>query len=142
VRAGIPSRPNVAPRPLRNIAEYSVNALRTGRLKDLSFLDKYAGRADVLYANPLCEAGAQVRATMGAGRGRAGVVDAGWCTGAGAARLPPCHLPASNHPQVTCVADGLPTWICEFMVSRSNIHESIEYVKAIEQEVQKAMVIE
>lgn len=45
-------------------------------------------------------------------------------------------------PQVVCVRDGLPTWICEFMVSRGNIHEAIEYVKQIEQEVQKAMVIE
>ena len=42
--AGIPSRPNVAARPLRNIAEYSVNALRTGTLKDTSFLDKCAER--------------------------------------------------------------------------------------------------
>lgn len=38
--AGIPSRPNVAARPLRNIAEYSVNALKTGTLKDLAVLDK------------------------------------------------------------------------------------------------------
>lgn len=38
--AGIPSRPNVAARPLRNIAEYSVNALKTGTLKDLDILDK------------------------------------------------------------------------------------------------------
>ncbi|KAL4430749.1 hypothetical protein ABPG75_006005 [Micractinium tetrahymenae] len=100
--AGIPSRPNVAPRPLRNIAEYSVNALRTGRLRDLDFLNPYQGRPDVLYANPLVEAG----------------------------------------ERVVCVRDGLPTWICEFMVSRGNIHEAIEYVKQIEQEVQKAMVIE
>ncbi len=58
--AGIPSRPNVAPRPLRNIAEYSVNALRTGRLRDLDFLKPYQGRPDVLYANPLVEAGERV----------------------------------------------------------------------------------
>lgn len=44
--------------------------------------------------------------------------------------------------QVVCVEDGLPTWICELMVSRGNIHEAIEYVKQIEQEIQKAMVIE
>lgn len=58
--AGIPSRPNVAPRPLRNIAEYSVNALRTGKLRDLDFLQPYRGRPDVLYANPLVEAGDRV----------------------------------------------------------------------------------
>ncbi|EFN59059.1 hypothetical protein CHLNCDRAFT_137776 [Chlorella variabilis] len=100
--AGIPSRPNVAARPLRNIAEYSVNALRTGRLRDIDFLKPYQGRPDVLYANPLVEAG----------------------------------------EKVVCVEDGLPTWICELMVSRGNIHEAIEYVKQIEQEIQKAMVIE
>lgn len=38
--------------------------------------------------------------------------------------------------------DGLPTWVCELMVSRGNIHEAIEYVKQIEAEIQKAMVIE
>lgn len=59
---------------------------------------------------------------------------------AGAHPTHPWHtLPPS---QVVCVRDGLPTWICEFMVSRGNIHEAIEYVKQIEQEVQKAMVIE
>jgi len=30
----------VAARPLRNIAEYSVNALKTGTLKDLAILDQ------------------------------------------------------------------------------------------------------
>lgn len=58
--AGIPSRPNVAPRPLRNIAEFSVNALRTGRLRDIDFLKPYQGRPDVLYANPLVQAGDKV----------------------------------------------------------------------------------
>jgi len=65
VSAGIPSRPNVAPRPLRNIAEYSVNALKTGRLRDLDFLKPYQGRPDVLYANPLVEAGDKVGGCMG-----------------------------------------------------------------------------
>ena len=43
---------------------------------------------------------------------------------------------------MTCVEDGLPTWLCELMVSRGNIHEAIEYVKQIEQEIQEALVIE
>lgn len=72
------------------------------RVQDLDFLKPYLGRPDVLYANPLVEAG----------------------------------------EKVVCVQDGLPSWICEFMVSRSNIHEAIEYVKKIEAEVQKAVVIE
>ena len=60
--AGIPSRPNVAARPLRNIAEYSVNALKSGTIRDVKFLEPYQGRPDVLYANPLVEAGAKVGA--------------------------------------------------------------------------------
>ena len=60
--AGIPSRPNVAARPLRNIAEYSVNALKSGTIRDIKFLEPYQGRPDVLYANPLVEAGAKVGA--------------------------------------------------------------------------------
>jgi hypothetical protein len=73
--AGIPSRPNVAPRPLRNIAEFSVNALRTGHIRDVDFLKPYHGRPDVLYANPLVQAGDKVRrggrwvTWLGAGRG-------------------------------------------------------------------------
>lgn len=56
---------------------------------------------------------------------------------------PPAALhPHPSSPQVVCVKDGLPTWICELMVSRGNIHEAIEYVKQIEQEIQKDMVIE
>jgi biotin carboxylase len=36
--AGIPSRPNVAPRPLHHIAEYSVNADVTGIIENVDFL--------------------------------------------------------------------------------------------------------
>lgn len=51
----------MAARPLRNIAEYSVNALKSGTLRDLDFLKPYQGRPDVLYANPLAEPGEKVR---------------------------------------------------------------------------------
>ena len=75
--AGIPSRPNVAPRPLCNIAEYSVNALRSGTLKDLDFLATYRSRADVLYANALAPPGSKVGAEGGpsraGGEGRGGL---------------------------------------------------------------------
>lgn len=61
-------------------------------------------------------------------------------------RPPPCTATTTPitpwNAQVVCVQDGLPTWVCELMVSRGNIHEAIEYVKQIEQEIQKAMVIE
>jgi hypothetical protein len=52
-----------------------------------------------------------------------------------------CTL-ASDVLQVVSVHDGLPTWIAELMVSRGNIHEAIDYVKQIEQDIQQAVVIE
>lgn len=36
--------------------------------------------------------------------------------------------------------DGLPTWVCELMVSKSTIDEAISYVKKMEEEIQAAMV--
>jgi carnosine synthase len=45
---------------MRNIAEYSVNALKTGRIRDLDVLKKYQGKPDVLYANPLVSPGDKV----------------------------------------------------------------------------------
>lgn len=50
--------------------------------------------------------------------------------------LQPADLSSPAAPAVQ------PTWICEVMVARGNIHEAIEYVKQIESEIQKAMVIE
>ena len=40
---------------------------------------------------------------------------------------------AGDH--VVSVNDGLPTWVYEMMVTRPDIHEAIEYVKSIEQQV-------
>lgn len=40
---------------------------------------------------------------------------------------------AGDH--VTSVTDGLPTWVYEMMVTRPDIHEAIDYVKSIEQQV-------
>jgi carnosine synthase len=51
--AGIPARPPVARKPLMHMAEYSINAARTGILRDTHFLDKWAANPDVLYARPL-----------------------------------------------------------------------------------------
>ncbi len=58
--AGIPARPVVAPRPLRNIAEFCVNAMRTGILRDAQFLEEFQGDADILYARTLVEPGSKV----------------------------------------------------------------------------------
>lgn len=58
--AGVPARPPVAAKPLMHIAEFSVNAMKTGILKDTTFLTKYQGDPDVLYARTLVEAGGKV----------------------------------------------------------------------------------
>ena len=58
--AGIPSRPPVAAAPLTHIAEFSVNAQKTGVLTDVSFMEKYNDMPGVLYVRPLVEAGAKV----------------------------------------------------------------------------------
>lgn len=100
--AGIPSRPPVSQKPLMNIAEYSVNAMKTGILGSTSFLDKYQGVKDVLYARALAEPGSKV----------------------------------------VCSSDGLPTWVCELMVTRPSVDEAIEYVKKMEEEIQEIMPIE
>jgi len=100
--AGIPSRPPVAPKPLINIAEFSVNAMRTGILRDTSFLAKYQGVSDVLYARALAEPGTKVVSAQ----------------------------------------DGLPSWVCELMVTRPSVDEAIQYVKSIEEEIQQAMQLD
>eukprot|EP00887_Chlorella_sp_A99_P000177 scaffold13.g177.t1 len=97
---GIPSRPPVAAKPLQPIAEFSVNAMRTGILRDVSFLDKYQSDPQarfVLYARPLVEPGSRV----------------------------------------VCVEDGLPTWVCELMVTSPDIHDAIAKVKGMEVEIQQ-----
>ena len=43
-----------------NIAEFSVNAMRTGILRDTHFLDKYQNDPDVLYARPIVQPGSKV----------------------------------------------------------------------------------
>lgn len=100
--AGIPSRPPVAPKPIMNVAEFSVNAMRTGILRDTAFLDKYQGLSDVLYARALAEPGSKV----------------------------------------VCVEDGLPSWVCELMVTRPTVDDAIHYVKEMEAEIQKNMPID
>jgi carnosine synthase len=41
---GLPSRPQKAPGPLTAISEMAYNAPRTGRMKDLSFIDEWTVR--------------------------------------------------------------------------------------------------
>ncbi|KXZ47333.1 hypothetical protein GPECTOR_36g58 [Gonium pectorale] len=97
--AGIPVRPPVARRPLKQMAEYTINAQKTGHIQHVNFLDKYRGQEGVLYARPLVAPGAK------------------------------CH----------CVADGLPTWLCELMVVRPDVREAIAVIKGIEAEINKEL---
>ncbi|PNW74037.1 hypothetical protein CHLRE_13g582800v5 [Chlamydomonas reinhardtii] len=93
--AGIPVRPPVARRPLKQMAEYTINAQKSGHIKNLDFLEQYRRVEGVLYARPLVQPGAK------------------------------CH----------CVADGLPTWLCELMVVRPDVREAIAEIKRIETEI-------
>ncbi len=41
-----------------------------------------------------------------------------------------CNLQANS--KVVCVADGLPTWVCELMVVKPTVQEAIEFINSIE----------
>lgn len=55
--AGIPVKPPVAKRPLKEMAEYTINAQVSGILEHTNFLDEWQSHPDVLYARPLVKAG-------------------------------------------------------------------------------------
>ena len=202
----IPSTPSLQPLPVvRRVRTSQLQPpvpsphLTAGKLRDLDFLKPYQGRLDVLYANPLCEAGDKVsceglllppvcccfrwggtfpgcvadsraaflrravcQALVASRRqGRRAVACVHqlrtlicdrrhlvylmlWCGGCCRMACTPeplllrprreaphrhCHRPLLPSPlshaallltccgvQVTCVEDGLPTWICELMV--------------------------
>lgn len=53
-----------------------------------------------------------------------------------------------NHPDVlyahylvqagqkcTAVTDGMPTWVCELMVTKPSVEEAIEFIKSIEADI-------
>jgi carnosine synthase len=44
--------------------------------------------------------------------------------------------------KVVCVEDGLPTWVCEMMVKKKSVDEAIDYVKKMEEEIQKVIPID
>ena len=58
--AGIPAAPPVAPAPLKFIAEYSINAKKSGRVTADDFIGPWAEHEDVLYARPLVAPGEKV----------------------------------------------------------------------------------
>ncbi len=45
----------MAPRPLKQMAEYSINATVTGVLEHVNYLDTWKDHPDVLYARPLVQ---------------------------------------------------------------------------------------
>ncbi|GFR47370.1 hypothetical protein Agub_g9079 [Astrephomene gubernaculifera] len=97
--AGIPVRPPVARRPLKQMAEYTINAQKSGHIKSVDFLDRFRSLPGVMYARPLVEPGTR------------------------------CH----------CVADGLPTWLCELMVVRPDVREAIGVIKGMETEINQEL---
>jgi carnosine synthase len=38
--------------------------------------------------------------------------------------------------KVVCVADGLPTWVCELIVAKPTIQEAIDFMQQIEQQLE------
>lgn len=57
---GIPVRPPAARAPLKFIAEYSINAPRSGVIENDRFLAKWVGHPNVIYARPLVSPGDKV----------------------------------------------------------------------------------
>lgn len=51
--AGVPVRPLIARKPLKQIAEYTLNAKKTGILRHTNYLDHLQNDPDVLYARPI-----------------------------------------------------------------------------------------
>jgi carnosine synthase len=99
---GVPHAVSVSPKPLLALAEFTVNAMKTGILRDTMFLRSFENRKDVMYARALVKSGAKV----------------------------------------VCAADGLPTWVCELMVTRPTVQEAIDAIKAMESDIQQTMVID
>lgn len=99
---GIPSRPPTAPKPLRCIAEFSVNAQKTGVLRHTDYLGEWVDHPDVLYVRPIVQPG----------------------------------------KKVTCVEDGMPTWVCEMMVEKQDVHEAIKLVEQMEADIQTKIPID
>lgn len=54
---GIPARPQKAKVPLASISEMAYNAPKSGRMKDLSFIDEWKVHPKVISARPLVAAG-------------------------------------------------------------------------------------
>ncbi|CAG9461129.1 unnamed protein product [Pedinophyceae sp. YPF-701] len=97
---GIPVRPQIAEKPLRCIAEYSINAPRSGYMAHTRYMNKWVGHPSVLYARPL----------------------------------------VSQGDKVVCKEEGMPTWVCEIMVSMPTVQEGIEFVKEVERELELPIV--
>jgi hypothetical protein len=57
---GLPSRPQRAPAPKAAISEMAFNAPRSGRMKDLSYIDEWVKHPRVVSARPLVAAGEAV----------------------------------------------------------------------------------
>lgn len=57
---GIPSRPYMSKKPVKCIAEFSVNAQKTGKLLNVDWIDKFQGDPKIVYCRALQEKGTNV----------------------------------------------------------------------------------
>ncbi|WIA35729.1 hypothetical protein OEZ86_004131 [Tetradesmus obliquus] len=92
---GLPAKPAIARRPLQRIAEYSMNAPRTGIMESADFMAPYLGLPETVYARPLVAPG----------------------------------------DKVVCVADGMPSWVCELCVAKATVREAIAFVQQAERDI-------
>lgn len=42
---------------------------------------------------------------------------------------------------MTCVEDGLPTWVCEVMVTKPSMEAALEYVRKVESDIDRIIKI-
>jgi hypothetical protein len=133
VSVGIPARPPVAKRPLVQMAEYSINAKKTGVIRDFDFLNKWQDHADVLYARPLVPV-SLAPPLLAVARFIIQHPSSVSVRGLPTLPLPPTPPPKTQAgSKVVCVEDGLPTWVCELMVVKPTVDEAIEFIKSIEE---------
>ena len=130
------------------VAEYIVNARRTGVLRSLAFLDRYQGVPGVLYAKPCVPAGAHVR-VQPPPLPRPALPGGSQLPRGPAAALPGCRRCSPSPPgaarrpsQVVCKEDGLPTWVCQVLVTKPTLAEAIQWVTEIEEDISRDMPIE
>lgn len=91
---GIPARPEIPNKPYAAVAYCYVNAVKSGRVKDMTGLEALRSRKNVVWAKPLVKDGAEVVGP----------------------------------------ANGLPTWLCDLLVTGGSSREALDFLLALEAE--------